>query len=234
MLAIYKRELSSYFSSPVGYIVLAAFMAFSGIYFYIQCLYTGTSSMYGVFQSMFFILLFIIPLITMRLFADDRRHKTDQALLTSPVSIPAIVTAKFLSALTMLALCLVSYVIEGIILSCIASPDWSIIFGNIFAMLLMGAAFIAIGVFISSLTENVIVAALVSFMANVIISLIDTISATVSWDFLKNILSALSFQTKYGNFALGMISLADVVFFLTVTVLFLFLTDRVIDRRRWA
>ncbi len=234
MFAIYKRELSSYFSSPVGYIVLAAFMAFSGIYFYVQCLFSGTSSMYGVFQSMFFILLFIIPLITMRLFADDRRHKTDQALITSPVGIPAIVTAKFLSALTMLALCLLAYVLEGIILSCIASPDWSIIFGNIFAMLLMGSAFIAIGVFISSLTENVIVAALVSFMANVIISLIDTISSTVSWDFLKSLLSSLSFQTKYGNFALGLISLSDVVFFVSVAVLFLFLTDRVIDRRRWA
>lgn len=234
MFAIYKRELSSYFSSPVGYIVLAAFMAFSGIYFYIQCLFSGTSSMYGVFQSMFFILLFIIPLITMRSFADDRRHRTDQALLTSPVKIHSIVTAKFLSALTMLALCLVSYIIEGIILSMIASPDWSVLFGNILGMLFMGSSFIAIGVFISSLTENAIVAALVSFMANVIISLIDTISSTVSWDFLKNVLSSLSFQNKYGNFSLGLISLSDVVFFVSSAALFLFLTDRVLDRRRWA
>ena len=73
MSAIFKRELASYFTSPVGYVVLAAFMAFNGIFFYVQCLYTGQSSMYGVFQSMFFIVLFLIPLLTMRSFAEDRK-----------------------------------------------------------------------------------------------------------------------------------------------------------------
>ena len=100
MSAIYKREFMSYFTSPVGYAVLAAFMFFSGIFFYYQCLYTGTTSMSGVFQSMFLIVMFIIPLITMRSFADDRKNKTDQALLTAPVGIPAIVISKFLSALS--------------------------------------------------------------------------------------------------------------------------------------
>ena len=123
MFAIFKRELYSYFSSPVGYVVVAAFMAFSGLFFYVQCLFAGTSNMYQVFQSMFFIVLFIIPLLTMRSFAEDRKNKTDQALITSPVSIPSIVTAKFASAFTVLAICLSSYIIEGIILSTVASPD---------------------------------------------------------------------------------------------------------------
>ncbi len=234
MFAIFKRELSSYFSSPVGYVVIAAFMAFSGVFFYIQCLYSATSNMYGVFQSMFFIVLFLIPLLTMRLFSDDRKNKTDQALITSPVSIPAIVTAKFCSALTMLVICLSSYIIEGIILSCIASPDWSVIIGSVFGMLLMGSSFIAIGIFISSLTENIIIAAVFSFMANVLISLIDSISSTISWTFLKDVLNIISFQNKYGNFSLGLISLSDIVYFLTITFMFLFFTDRIIDRRRWA
>lgn len=234
MFAIFKRELFSYFTSPVGYVVIAAFMAFSGVFFYVQCLFASTSNMYGVFQSMFFIVLFLIPLLTMRLFSDDRKNKTDQALITSPVSIPSIVTAKFLSALTMLIICLMSYIIEGIILSCIASPDWSIIIGNIFGMLLMGSSFIAIGIFISSLTENIIIAAVFSFMANVLISLIDSISSTLSWTFLKDALNMISFQDKYRNFSLGLISLSDIVFFITITFLFLFFTDRIIDRRRWA
>ncbi len=234
MFAIFKRELASYFTSPVGYVVVAAFMLFNGIFFYVQCLYTGTSNLYGVFQSMFFIVLFLLPLLTMRLLAEDRRNKTDQVLLTSPVGIPAIVTGKFLSAWVMLLICLSAYVVDGIILSFVASPDWSVIFCNLFGMMLMGAAFIAIGLFVSSLTESVIIAAVFSFGANVLISLIDTIRSTVPWNWLKNCLGALSFQNKYGHFAMGLLSLSDVIFFLSIAVLFLFLTDRVIDRRRWA
>ncbi|MBQ3928737.1 MAG: ABC transporter, partial [Clostridia bacterium] len=83
MSAILKRELASYFSSPVGYVVTAAFMVFSGLYFYFYCLYSGTSNMYNVFQHMFMIVLFIIPIITMRLFSEDKKSKTDQALLTA-------------------------------------------------------------------------------------------------------------------------------------------------------
>ncbi len=234
MFAIFKRELSSYFSSPVGYVVAAVFTAFCGIFFYVQCLYAGTSNMYTVFQSMFFIVLFLIPLITMRSFAEDKKNRTDQALLTAPVKIPSIILAKFFSALIMLMICISIYLIDGIFLSFVAAPDWSLIFGNIFAMLLMGSSFIALGIFISSLTENVTVAAIVSFGLNIIISMIDTIASTVQWDWLKGALNAMSFQTKYSNFALGIISLSDVVFFISVTALFLFLTDRVIERKRWA
>ena len=188
MFAILKRELSSYFSSPVGYVVTAAFMCFSGFFFYVQCLNAGTSNMYSVFQSMFFIVLFVIPLITMRLFSEDKKYKTDQALLTAPVSIPGIVIAKYLSALTMLLICLSSYLIEGIMLSFISSPDWSVIFGNVLAMVMMGSAFIAVGLFISSLTENIVIAAIGSFAVNVIISMIDSISSTMTVPFFKSIL----------------------------------------------
>ena len=233
MFAILKRELSAYFGSPVGYVVTAAFMCFSGFFFYVQCLTAGTSNMYSVFQSMFFIVLFVIPLITMKLFSEDRKYKTDQALLTSPVSIPAIVTAKFLAALAMLLICLSSYIIEGITLSFIASPDWSVIFGNVLSMILMGSAFISIGLFISSITENIIIAAISSFAVNVIISLIDSISSTVTVPFVKSMLESLSFQSKYSNFAIGIVSFSDVLFFISITLLFLFFTDRVIEKRRW-
>ena len=234
MFAILKRELSSYFSSPVGYVVIAAFMSFSGFFFYVQCLSTGTSNMYSVFQSMFFIVLFVIPLITMRLFSEDKKYKTDQALLTAPVSIPSIVIAKYLSALVMLLICLSSYIIEGLVLSFIASPDWSVIWGNVISMVLMGSSFIAIGLFISSLTENIVIAAVGSFAVNVVISMVDSISAMANTSFFKGILESLSFQTKFSNFALGIVSLSDVVFFISVAVIFLLFTDRVIERRRWA
>ena len=234
MSAIYKREFQSYFISPIGYAVLAAFMFFSGIFFYVQCLYTGSVNMSPVFQSMFFIVLFVIPLITMRTFADDKKNKTDQALLTAPVGIPAVVISKFLSALSVFALCLCSFIIEGLALSFMAKPDWSVIIGNVFGMIIMGSSFVALGIFISSLTESAVVAAIVSFVINVLLSLLDTIGYTVNWEWLTYIINALSFQGKYNNFALGIVSLSDVVFFVSVTCLFLFLTDRVIEKRRWA
>ncbi len=234
MSAIFKRELCSYFTSPVGYAVLAVFMFFSGIFFWVQCLYVGTSNMSSVFQSMFFIVLFVIPLITMKLFAEDKKQKTEQALLTAPVSIAGIVFSKFLSALVMFSLCLCSYIIEGIALSFMAHPDWSVIIGNVFGMALLGSAFCAVGVFISSLTESVIVAAIASFAVNALISLFDTIASTIPVDFIKNFISSLSFQTRYGHFALGLFSLADVVYFISIAFIFLFLTERVIERKRWA
>ena len=234
MSAIYRRELGSYFTSPIGYAVLAAFMFFSGICFYVQCLYPGSVNMSPVFQSMFFIVLFVIPLITMRSFADDKKNKTDQALLTAPVSIPSVVLSKFLSSLTVFAFCLCSFIIEGIALSFMASPDWSVIIGNVFGMIIMGSSFVALGIFISSLTESSVVAAIVSFVINVLISLLDSIGYTVNWDWLTKVINVLSFQGKYNDFALGMVSLPNVVFFISVTCLFLFLTDRVIEKRRWA
>ena len=101
-------------------------------------------------------------------------------------------------------------------------------------MLLMGSAFIAIGIFISSLTENTIIAAVFAFMANVMISMVDSVASTVSWEPVRSLLNMISFQTKYRNFALGLISLSDVVFFVSIALLFLFFTDRITDRRRWA
>ena len=234
MSAIFKREFASYFTSPVAYTVLAAFMFFSGMFLWVQCLYVGTSDMSSVFQSMFFIMLFIIPLITMRLFAEDKKQKTDQALLTAPVTIPGIVFAKFLSAMLMLLLCLSTFIIDGIALSFIGYPDWSVIIGNVFGMALMGSALAAIGLFISSLTESIIVAAIVSFAINVLISLLDTVASTIPVTFLKSFVSSLSFQSRYGHFALGLFSLSDIVYFATVCLIFLFLTDRILERRRWA
>ncbi|MBR2177211.1 MAG: ABC transporter [Clostridia bacterium] len=233
MSAIFKREFQSYFTSPVGYSVLAAYMFFSGLFFYVYCLYPGISSMYAVFQNMFTVVLFLIPIITMRLFSEDKKQKTDQILLTSPIGIPSIVSAKFFSALSILALCLCSYIVEGVALSFYAHPDWSVIIGNIFGMAVLGSAFIAIGIFVSSLTESVIVAAVISFAVNMLISFLDAIASTISWDFLEGIINVISFQQKYANFALGLISFADVIYFASITVFFLFLTGRVIEKRRW-
>ncbi len=233
MGAIFKRDFSSYFNSPVGYITMAVFFFFSGLYFYTTCLYTKTSDMYYVFQSMFLVIMFIIPLFTMKLFSEERRQKTDQALLTSPVSITRIVMGKYLSAIAVFAICLSIFAVFAIVLAFIATPSISVITANILGLFLLGSSLISIGVFISSLTESQTVAALSTFAIEFVINILDSFASTVSNDFVKNLLLALSFRTRYNNFALGIINLADVVFYLSITALFLFLTIRVIDKRRW-
>ena len=196
MTAIFKREFQSYFTSPVGYVVLAAYFFFGGLFFYAQCLFQGTSSMMYVFKLMFSIVLIIIPLITMRTFAEDRKQKTDQALLTSPVGVFSIVLAKYFSCLCVFALCSSVYLVEGLILSFFTSPDWSTIIGNVFGSVMLGSAFISIGMLISTLTESVVVAAISSFVINMLISLLDTIAMTVKLDVLTQVLKWLSFQSR--------------------------------------
>lgn len=207
---------------------------FSGLYFYTTCLYTKTSDMYYVFQSMFLVIMFVIPLFTMKLFSEERKQKTDQALLTSPISITRIVIGKYFSAIAMFAICLLIFVVFEIILAFIATPSVGVIFGNILGLLLLGSSLISIGIFVSSLTESQAVAALVTFAIEFVINILDSFASTVSNDFLKNLLLAFSFRTRYNNFALGLINLADMIFYLSVTALFLFLTIRVIDKRRWS
>ena len=228
MGAIFKRDFTSYFNSAIGYITMAVFFFFSGLYFYTTCLYTKTSDMYYVFQSMFLVIMFVIPLFTMKLFSEERKQKTDQALLTSPISITRIVIGKYLSAIAMFAICLLIFVVFEIILAFIATPSVGVIFGNILGLLLLGSSLISIGIFVSSLTESQAVA--IEFVINIL----DSFASTVSNDFLKNLLLAFSFRTRYNNFALGLINLADMIFYLSVTALFLFLTIRVIDKRRWS
>lgn len=233
MGAIFRRDFSAYFNSAIGYITMAVFFFFSGLYFYTTCLYSKTSDMYYVFQSMFLVVMFVIPLFTMKLFSEERKQKTDQALLTSPISITRIVVGKYLSAIAIFAICLVIFIVFAVILAFIATPSIGVIFGNIFGLLLLGSSLISIGIFISALTESQAIAAIVTFAIEFVINILDSFASTVSNDFLKNLLLAFSFRTRYNDFALGLINFADVVFFLSVTALFLFLTVRVIDKRRW-
>lgn len=234
MGAIFKRDLSSYFTSASGYLAIAVFYFFSGLFFYTSCLFNRSSDMYYVFQYMFIITLFVIPLFTMKLFSEERKQKTDQALLTAPISITRIVFGKFLSAVAVFAICLLIFFVFGIVLSFFTSPQWSVIFGNVIGLFLLGCALIAIGVFVSSLTESQAIAAIATFAIEFFINLLDTFASTISIDFVKTIFSALSFRTRYNTFTLGMINIADVVFFLSITGLFLFFTVRVIEKRRWS
>lgn len=233
MAAIIKRELASYFKAAVGFVVLAIFNFFAGLFFYAICLNGNTTNLTYVFSDMFIIVLFLIPILTMRLFSEEKRQKTDQALFTSPISITRIVFGKFISAFIMILLCMSIFIVYGMVLSAFATAQWQIIFCNMLGFVLLCSALISIGMLISALTESQVIAAVGSLAAGLIIYLMQAITTLIPFESLANLLNKLSFNAHYENFTLGILNLADVVFFITVTFVFLFFTIRVLERKRW-
>lgn len=233
MFAILKRELSAYFASPIGYIYLAVFYVFSG-YFFFGVLYSNTTSLSKVFNGMFTIIMLLIPILTMRLLSEDRKNKTDQALLTAPINLISLVMGKFLSALIVYALGVAITLVYAIIIATFARPDWMVICGNIVGMLLLGAALIAIGMFISALTENQVIAAVGGFAAGFSLILVDSLSTLVTIDWLSSFISGLSFMVRYDEFTSGILDISNVLFFVSVCAVFIFFTVRVFEKRRWS
>ncbi|WP_407383043.1 ABC transporter permease subunit [Ruminococcus sp.] len=234
MGAIIKRELSSYFNSAIGYIVLAVFTFFSGLFFYMYCLLSNTASMSYVFLSMLMIVMLVIPIITMRSFSEERKQKTDQALLTAPISLTEMVMGKFLGAFLLYCICNAVYVLYAIILAFYTTPDWAVFFTTMLGMLLMGGALIAIDLFISSLTESQVIAAVMSIGVGLLIYMLDSLSNVINAEWFTSFLHNISFDAHFTNFINGIINLTSVVFFLSVIAIFLFLCIRVFEKRRWS
>lgn len=234
MFAIYKRELKSYFSSAIGYVVLATFVFFASLFFVIYNLVYDTTSMTNVFGSMMLIYVFLIPILTMRTFSEEKRQKTDQALLTAPVSLTGIVLGKFFAALTIYAIGLCSLIIFALILAAFATVETWVIVGNIVGMLLVGAALISIGIFISNLTESQIIAAIASIFAMLLLYLLSNFATLTDNTVIQNIITSLSITDRYTNFAVGIFNLSDAVFYLSIAVLFVFFTVRMLEKRRWS
>ena len=234
MLAIFKRELRAYFTSPLGYVFLAIFYAFSGVFFMIFSLGMGTTDMSNVFLLMFIVLMVFVPLLTMRLLSEDKKQKTDQLTLTAPISLFGIVMGKFLAAYAIFAIGVAVMPTYGFVMSSFASVSWLPIWGNTAGLLLLGGIFVSGGLFISSLTENQMIAAIGSFFINLMVLLIDTLVGMVPAGIIKTALSSISIYSRYAEITNGIFSLSSVIFFPSVTFIFLFLTVRVLEKKRWA
>jgi ABC-2 type transport system permease protein len=234
MGAIFRREVQSYFTSPIGYIFLAAFYAFSAFFFTTSSLANGSTKMDTMFSQLMIILVVLIPILTMRTMSEDKKTKTDQCLLTAPVSLGGIVVGKFLAALVVYTCAVLVTVVYAIILAAYASMDWLVIIGNIIGLELFGAAFIAVGIFCSSLTENQVVAAVISFIGILALNMLSLIGGLLPWEWLENIFADISFYERYSGFTYGLFDLSNVLFFISAIVIFLFFTVRVLEKRRWA
>ncbi|MBQ8296709.1 MAG: ABC transporter permease subunit [Ruminococcus sp.] len=233
MGAIYRREMSAFFTSGLAYVFLAVYFLFSGYFFYNGTLVMGTTDTSAMFANLFSIVMFLIPILTMKLLSEEKKQKTDQGLLTAPVGLWSIVLGKYFAALTLFVIAESVVFIYALILSGYGNVVWPTLLANYFAMFLLGAAFIAVGVFVSSLTENQMASAVASFVALMFLYLLDIIADSISIEFISNIFSSLSFYSRYVEFTMGIFNLSSVVFYLSTVFLFNFFTVRVLEKRRW-
>ena len=234
MGAIFRREIGAYFTSSIAYIFLAVFWIFSGWFFYATCVTAATTDMSGMFQSLFLVVIFMIPILTMRLFSEEKKQKTEQGLLTAPVSLGEIVFGKYFAALALYTIAIMMPFVYALIMSAFGKVEWGIVFSNFLALFLLGAAFISVGTLISALTENQIAAAVLSFVALMALYLMDLLADIVSVEWLSNLLSKLSFYAKYYSVTVGLFNVTTIVFYISVAFIFNYLTIRVFERRRWS
>ena len=239
MVAIFKRELKSYFITPLGYVFIGVYVLFSGAFFYFFTLTThsptlGSANFAPVFSMMFFVLMVTVPLLTMRLFSEEKRIKTDQLILTAPVSLFGLVWAKFAAAYSIFLFSTVIMPVYGIVLAQFTDVNWWTMLGNVMGIFMLGAVYISAGLFVSSLTENQMVAAILSVFVNISFMLTSIAAPHVGVRVLSDFIRALSLLERYDRFTVGMFEVSNLLFFVSVTAVFLFLTVRVLERRRWA
>lgn len=234
MIAVWKREVQSYFLSPLAYIFIGAFMVIAGIMFSSGNIIANNVSFNSTLGSLTFIFMLLVPLLTMKLISEDKKSKTDQLLLTAPLTVPKIILGKYFAAVTVFVVTLVISFVFPIVLAIFGSPAFGEIISGYIGFLLLGCALIAIGVFISSITESQVISALVTFFVLMLMWIGDVALSLIPFQWLSTILQWLSVYTRLNPFALGLLSVTPTIYFISITIIFLFLAVRSMEKRRWS
>jgi ABC-2 type transport system permease protein len=250
VLAIADKEMRSYFASPIAYILIGLFSLLFGWFFYVYLMAFAQQSQQmmqfggggganlnqmmirGLFQNTAVIILFVMPMITMRTYSEEKRSGTIELLLTSPVTDLQIILGKFLGALSLYAAMLLVTMIYIAILFKIGEPEWRPIAAGYLGLLLMGGCFLSAGLFISSLTKNQIVAGFLTFVTFLMLWIISWIGES-SGPTTQAIVNHLSITQNFDDFARGVIDTKPVVYYLSFITFGLFLTAKSVDSERW-
>ena len=231
------KELYTYFVSPVAYFVLFIFMVVSGFFFSWMLLSMSVNSdpsalvMESVFGIMSFLLLFFVPAMTMKLFAEERKSGTIELLLTSPITDVEVVLGKFLAGWLLLTIMLLLTLLFPLLITPFGDPDIGPIISGYLGLLLLGSAFISLGVMISSMSKNQIVSALTSF--GILLFLWVAGSLSNRWGGLGDLLAYLSLSDHFQDFARGVVSLKHAVYYLSFTTVCLFVTVKSVESSKW-
>ncbi len=243
MYSLYIKEIKSFLSSIIGYIFLGVFLVISGLFLWVfpninNVMDTGLADLQGLFSLSQFLFLFLVPAITMRSFAEEKRTGTMDLLLTKPLTDLQIIWAKFLSCLTLLVIALIPTLIYVITIYLIGNPmgniDMGSTWGSYLGLLFLGATFIAIGLFSSSLTNNQIIAFIIAAMLCFIISFgFAFIYSFESLGAIGYYIKTLGIEHHYASISKGVIDSRDIIYFCSVIFLFLFGTRVVLLKRKW-
>ena len=248
MFAIYRKEMRSYFINPIGYVYMGIFLVFSALLCCYTTIVAGSYNTSSYFTFLILTFIILIPILTMRLFAEERKLRTEQLLLTAPVTITGMVLGKYLAALTIF--------VSGVLLSCINFiPLYSIaaaeragtsstlnhigpvtgeIVGSLIAVILMGAALIAVGTLVSALTENQLSAAIGTIgiiLGFLLIGLVSSLIPAEYW--IRYVFDFLSIFSRFQAFTAGYFDIAAIFYYISVAFIFIYLTVRIYDRRRY-
>ena len=232
MMAIYIKEMKQYFHSMIGYVFLTIFLLVCGFLFLTVNLISQNGDIKTFFSYLFNILLFIIPMLTMRQFSEEYKSKSMQLLFTLPLSVESIVLGKFFATLTIIGLGLLITFIYPIILSLLGSFALMVTLGNYLGVILLISTITAMGLFISTLTENQIVSAISSYAVILILWLVDSLIPYTGSPILKKTLNIFSLKSNYIEFTYGIFNPASIVYFLSLTAVFLILTTIGLERKR--
>ena len=247
MFAIYKKELRSYFINAIGYVYVGVFLAAASLLCCYTTLVSKTYQTSSYFTYLIFYFIILIPLLTMKLFAEEKKLRTEQLLLTAPVSIPGMVLGKFFAAFTifggsLLLSCynffpLYSYARTERLGKSYAEEHVGPVTGQIVTCLvgviLIGAAFIAIGLFISSLTENQLAAAVMTVAVILVMLILDLVNQYIDVYVIRKVISWVCVLSRFSNFTTGILDFSSILYYISIAGVFLLLTVRVYDKRRW-
>ena len=287
MKAIYKREIKMYFNSLIGYVFIAFFVLITAIYFSIQNIMVLSPDFQNILSNVIMMFLILGPMLTMRLLSEEKNKKTDQLLLTAPVSIPSIVLGKYFAAVTVFLISLLITGIFPVILAFFGTVAVAQIIGTYIGFFLLGSAFIAVGLWVSSITDNQIVSAVATFAAIFLLLMVQTIVKAASGSQVFSLMFAgiialiiafyfyyntknseisitlfiiemavllilyfvkrsiftglagkfammFAVLTRFQNFAMGLLDVSSIVYFISFIAVFLYFTIRVIEKRRWS
>lgn len=234
MKAIFMRELRAYFHTPIGYVFIGMFLLVSGYFFAISNLLPKSPELGTVLSNMMMMFIFLIPVLTMRLLSEERNSRTDQLLMTAPISVRDIVLGKFFAAAALYAITLLATLIYLFVIGVHGQPAYAKIFCNYLGFLLLGCSFISVGLFISSLTQNQSSAAIATFAAVLFLYVLDWSRGVVSAGIITKLISLFNITGWYIDFELGILSIPAIFYYVSFIAVFLVLTCFSVNKRRWS
>jgi len=241
MKAIYKREMFAYFTSPTGYLVLAFSLFVSGFLFVKTNMNNisdagvavFTTNLVQFFSLVTYVLLLLVPLITMHLWSEEKKNKTDQLLLTSSLPVSSIILGKYFACLSLFAINVLIMLIYPFAMSFYGTVVWTNVIMLYFGYFLLGSALLSVGLFVSTLTESQFVSAIITFVLVLTMFLFKVFTSTVNIGFVADIIEWFSLFSRFDAFVYGFIDISTVIYYLSFSALFVFLSVVFIQKKRW-